>query len=769
MRGRNWRHTCTRVLRACTRVAFRGPGGMRHLALAAVVIACGLGWVPSAALALPEGRAYEMVSPPYKGGYGANPIDAVAPNGESVAFLSQGAFAGEPFSGINGYLARRGETGWSTAPLAAPASILPFATGNVPEDYSATLETSLTSGVLGPNLGRASGTRVENVFLLHPSSAPDVATNFEVAGEVLTTLTKGSLVPGYDGASPDFSHILFHTTSEEQLLPPPGGVKVKSEHQLYDLVSRGAGAHPLSIVGLNDNGELIDPYCSDYLGSSGSPVGSHSMFNAISADGSEIFFMTSANLAEGESCERSLAAQPRNPEILFVRVDNERTLQISGSGMRSEFQGANEAGTCVFFTTSQPLVSGDTDDGNDLYVARIGHQGEEVSSPCAPAPSEAQGPLEVTSLAQVSHDPSAGEAAEVQGVVATSPDGSRVYFVARGRLNGEANTEGRIALAGADNLYVYDTASDGQPPVFVTDLCSGPEESGGVREARCPSDLESADGGERNDVELVEGALKRETAADGRFLLFSSYGRLLPGDTDTAEDVYLYDAASGRLERVSAGEAGYDVDGNSSVCDGSENACNASIRGEEVVNGGNASAKAGLRRRAINEEGTRVVFTTAAPLSPQALNGLENVYEWHKQPDWSEGRVSLVSSGISTQPVNDVVMSQSGDDVFFVTNQGLVPQDSDGVDDVYDARLGGGFPAPPASVESCEGDACQGPLTNPAPLLVPGSVSQAPGGNFSPAHTVVKAKSKKKPQKRKKISKKRAKAKKASHSTRGSK
>ena len=66
-----------------------------------------------------------------------------------------------------------------------------------------------------------------------------------------------------------------------------------------------------------------------------------------------------------------------------------------------------------------------------------------------------------------------------------------------------------------------------------------------------------------------------------------------------------------------------------------------------------------------------------------------------------------------------------------MTSQGLVPQDTDGVDDVYDARLGGGFPPPPAPAEACAGDACQGPLTNPAPLLVPGSVSQAPGGNFA--------------------------------------
>ncbi len=70
---------------------------------------------------------------------------------------------------------------------------------------------------------------------------------------------------------------------------------------------------------------------------------------------------------------------------------------------------------------------------------------------------------------------------------------------------------------------------------------------------------------------------------------------------------------------------------------------------------------------------------------------------------------------------------QSGKDIFFVTSQGLVPQDTDGVADVYDARLDGGFPAAPAARKNARAMRARAPLTNPAPLLVPGSVSQAPG------------------------------------------
>jgi hypothetical protein len=82
--------------------------------------------------------------------------------------------------------------------------------------------------------------------------------------------------------------------------------------------------------------------------------------------------------------------------------------------------------------------------------------------------------------------------------------------------------------------------------------------------------------------------------------------------------------------------------------------------------------------------------------------------------------------------VNSVVIASSGRDVFFATTQGLVPSDTDGQMDVYDARHLGGFPPAPVEAEPCSGDACQGPLTNPAPLLIPGSVSQAPGENLPP-------------------------------------
>ena len=122
------------------------------------------------------------------------------------------------------------------------------------------------------------------------------------------------------------------------------------------------------------------------------------------------------------------------------------------------------------------------------------------------------------------------------------------------------------------------------------------------------------------------------------------------------------------------------------------------------------------------------MFESAEPLSPAAVNGLFNVYEWRLEAgETGEGVVSLVSSGSALTDDRHAVITPSGWDLFLMTSAQLVPQDKDENIDIYDARIGGGFPSLPVEPEPCSGDACQAPFINPAPLLVPGSVVQAPG------------------------------------------
>jgi hypothetical protein len=726
--------------------------------------------MPACSLALPEGRVYEMVSPVFKGGYGAQGL-VVAPGGERVVFSSPGAFAGDPANNpeSNGYVARR-EAGveWSTAPLMPPATlVLASSVG----DFSPTLDLALAGGKPGANEHFA-GKGTEQEFLLHPTDAPDTAPNapepgpnWQLAGITLKDLNETPPGATVAGSSSDFSHMVLENSGNglEQWLPEAAS----TESRLYDnassqpcgalseaVCSEAPTGASLRLVGLNNEGKAIDRSCRPSLG-----AGGQGRFNAVSADGGEVFFRT------------SIVNPCANEGQLFVRLAGARTLEVSrpldsskpfggcvgegsgvpgevpcaGAGARkpSEFWGASEDGSRVFFTTSEPLEPAtDKDSANDLYMAKIG---------CPSAEPECGVPKrEVTSLVQVSHDPNTGQLPEIQGVVAIAPDGSHVYYVARGELLEESEVkrlegEGRLAPhAGADNLYVYDSLT--ATTTFVADLCSGPGLSGKVEDIACPLDLEPEGSGvlERNDVglwasgthEAQVNVCARPSAGEctgaretGRFLVFSSYARLTADDTDNARDVYRYDAVTGTLERVSLGEAGYHENGNGEdeVASGKllQNA-DASIADSEALGDFRVFRQHDMNSRAVSEDGARVVFTTSEPLSEAVGNGLSNAYIWH------EGSVSSISTGSASAPVNTVLISSSGRDVFFTTTQGLVPQDTDGQQDVYDARIGGGFPPPPPEPQLCKGDACQGPLTNPAPLLVPGSGPQAPGENLAP-------------------------------------
>ena len=98
----------------------------------------------------------------------------------------------------------------------------------------------------------------------------------------------------------------------------------------------------------------------------------------------------------------------------------------------------------------------------------------------------------------------------------------------------------------------------------------------------------------------------------------------------------------------------------------------------------------------------------------------------------------------------------SGRDVFFGTRESLVAQDQDSAGDVYDARVGGGFPPPPPSTVECEGDACSTPPSAPVDVT-PSSFTFAGAGNIvqpppvKPAVKSTKPKPKRKTRKKAKV------------------
>jgi hypothetical protein len=687
-------------------------------ALAAAVTTLACSATAATAAPLPEGRVYEQVSPVEKEGYAAgahNPF-TVALNGEAVAFSSPGTFLGaQSDKGYNAYLARRTGSGWSTVPDSLPTTL--EYNGSSLEDVSANLEQAVGLFKVAPNQGRNNEAH-EAFFALY---RPD-HTYVQLPAEALKALTS---VPGsedYVGVgsgilSADLSHLIFN--SKRTTLLPEDTTLVYNK--LYAVAGVG-GANPrLELIGKDSEGKVLDPECDVELG------GRETTFNSIDADGSEVFFTTGVNPSEGSTCLLR--------EVL-VRVNGETTLEISkppvspdcgeahpcsgANRVSASFQGASQDGSRAFFTTTAALLPTDKDGSNDLYMAEIDREAGKVA---------------VTKLVQVSHDSNLGQAAEVQGVVRVSSDGTRVYFVARGVLTEGANVEGAEPAQGADNLYVYepDPEHPGQyKTAFIADLCSGLKASGAVSgDTQCP--------GSGSDAELwAQGNNEAQTAGGGgRFLAFTGYGQLTADDHDSAKDVYRYDAREGRLERVSIGEAGHDANGNN-------NAFDAHITAPTFFDG-KLATDLELRSRAISEDGSKILFTTAEPLSPRAVNGQIDIYEWH------EGQVSLISSGTSPEADGYPVITPSGRDIFFDSVAGLVPQDVDGVRDVYDARAEGGFPIQPAAPAGCGGgESCRGGASVAPLFQAPATVTQPAEGGVQPVAKAVKRKPKPKRKARKK-------------------
>ena len=138
--------------------------------------------------------------------------------------------------------------------------------------------------------------------------------------------------------------------------------------------------------------------------------------------------------------------------------------------------------------------------------------------------------------------------------------------------------------------------------------------------------------------------------------------------------------------------------------------------------------------RSISADGSTVIFATAAPLVSRDTNTGANpplsatarsgtgcdIYEWEEQGHGTcteaGGCIRLVSNGVDSHGVFAAALSSSGRDIDFATYANLVPADTDGVTDVYDARVDGGFHAPHPQPACGSPEACRpAPAAQPAP------------------------------------------------------
>jgi hypothetical protein len=664
---------------------------------------------------LPDCRAYEMVTPAFKDGVGVD-VRAVASDGLSVLAASLGAFAGTEgdADGAEGaiYLFSRSSHGWETSAVTPPISRSP---AQLFEAAAPDAEASLwlmRTPAQSQYAEDAYVREADGSFVRLGPLIPPAAERGPPAGAYEPFFYFSGVK--YAAGSDDLSHVAFEFSTEAPLWPgdttfvPSGDIKLN--RSLYELLE---GDSRPGLVGVDGQGELISD-CAIDLGS----VESQDIYNAMSADGETAFF-TAATDASG-ACPDGVRA----PEVdeLYARLDGVETVSISepsavacaacdvpatvaAGRSGAEFAGASEDGSKVFFLTEQALLGSDT--SMNLYEYDLdAPPGEKV--------------LKVSAAGS-------GEAAEVQGVARVSEDGSHVYFVARGVLTKGPNAEGREPVKEGDNLYVFerDAAYPAGRLAFIATLCSGPGKSGAVSVGQCPS---TSPADQQGDVKDWSERDHRpvEATPDGRFLVFESVADLTARDTSSEPQIFEYDAQNGELVRLSVGQAGL-ANANSSA---------ATIVAQQYLE---SVAPSETDRLMVSNDGSTVAFESAGALTPgadaAAAAGVVSVYEYRSSGAISDGNVFLISDGASTRANELLGLDASGNDIFFSTAASLVEGDTDTQEDVYDARVDGGF-FPQETAPVCEGEACLGSVAGlpvfdlPASATVfgPANVSQPAGG-----------------------------------------
>ena len=639
--------------------------------------------------ALPDARAWEMVTPPDKAGA---PVEALtreggvilaAGNGDALTYVVNGALneevQGNRSPELQQVLANRGPSGWSSKDIAnANTKAKGVTAGEVPEYqfFSADLSMALVEPVgQGAEPPLAEGVTQATLYLRDNH-----------AGTYLPLVTEANVPPGLDfsakvhfaAASPDLSHIIIRSAVALTAGRSAPGLYEWTDGSLqYVSVLPGGrparGPEP-------EVGYLHDPN------------------NAVSADGSRIVWTLPAGPAEAGRGHLYVRDTSRGET---VQLDAAQGVAEPEEGS-AHFQGASEDGSRVFFTDKRQLTPDSTanaaSEAPDLYECELVERAGKLAC----------------SLSDLTVDPNPGEHAAVQGLVfGVSSDGSAVSLVAEGVLAANANGNGETAQGGAFNLYQLHLDGGEWKTIFL---------------AR----LSAQDKAEWEGAKLANTAyLTARVSPNGRYLAFMSAAPITGYDNIDAspaakgardEEVYLYDSTTASMRCVSCYANGARPEGVLDTLESGEGVGLLTDRREIWLGhwlGGNipgwtaqslpaaGAAGAMFQSRYLTDDG-RLYFNSPEPLVPADGNAKNDVYEYEPAGvgscrSASGACVSLISSGTSSHESAFLEATADGGSVFFLTEAQLLPQDTDTAFDIYDAR------------ECSEGSPCLTPPTPQAP------------------------------------------------------
>lgn len=364
-----------------------------------------------------------------------------------------------------------------------------------------------------------------------------------------------------------------------------------------------------------------------------------------SEDGSQVFFHTQEKLVSADTDNSIDLYEQSNGVATLVSIgpsggNGPYNARVASSfrGFGGAVDGVSRNGTRVLFVTAENLVSGDVDNGEDIYERSGG----------------------TTTL--VSTGPTDPGVTDSVSFVGASADGGRVVF----------ETDARLVSADTDNsVDVYERSGS-----TTTLLSTGP--AGGNSPLR--------------------GAYFSGLAEDGTHVFFKTDERLVDEDSDGLGDVYEHSGGATRLVSTGptanngpydAGLTGVSKDGTraffltaealvSTDTDSSNDLYERSGGNTTLIStgttGGNGNFHAGPA--GASSDGTRVFLSTREQLTSADGDASTDIYEH------ADGATVLVSTGSlggnGPYDVDSAGVSEDGTHVFFMTAETLSPDDADG-------------------------------------------------------------------------------------------
>jgi DNA-binding beta-propeller fold protein YncE len=724
---------------------------------------------------LPDGRQYQLVSPPAKNGAGVQAqtneggIIQSAPDGSAITYVAQGAVRGtcageeEPQGNRapdpTQLLSRRGADGWCTADIDTEnqeAEGVAPGNGNgykwFSDDLSLAAFEKFGSGTIEhPRLSAEATERTP--YLRHNTTcAASPSTCFQ---PIVTSVPGGEFGSKvrFVAATPDMR------TSVIRAEVPLNSEPTVVEKNLY----RWDGEH-FKLISVGPNGQPLT--ATDVALGSPSATGAERLDvrNAISTapgvEGTRFFFTTMAGTTRTGLFMRDMSL---GAEGTTIRIDKGQGIaqepgQCTNNPTQCErpvFQIASKDGSVVFFSDETRLTA-DSLAGQgrpDLYACQVTESGCQLTD-LTPGVG--------------------GVAGYFKGyVLGAGEDGKTVYYVANGPIGGAP--QGNCVPSEAEGAKQTEDPealkTGGLCNLFVAHYEDGPKKWATPQKI---AQLSSED--EFDWSGLVLMSLTSRVSPNGNWLAFMSDRNLTGYNTNNktsgraTEEVYLFNASTEELRCASCNPTGARPEG---VFDKEFSGEGIGLQIDRPLRWTLRWLSANLptwTRQTLNtafyqsrylDDRGRLFFNSAEALNPRDTNGKADVYQYEPLglncseasstfDPRANGCVSLISNGTSPKESSFLDASLNGDDVFFITADPLVTNDQDTSYDVYDASVCGvtGRPAclvpPAATPPAClNAEECKGP---PPPGPPPTSPSGASGGNgVSSQHEVLGSKEEGKP------------------------